>query len=106
MTNTLYFLTGTVSCEKTLEKRSIPRPLLVVHSGNTTMGLSAFFLISSRLVESDSEARTPYGGAWPVRRNTDSSETRRNPRTGTLALTALPWDDIFADPVPVRLPGV
>jgi hypothetical protein len=105
MTNTLYSLAGTTSCEKTFENRSIPRPLLVVHSGNTTTGLSALFLISSRLTKSDPAARAPYGGAWPVRRIADSRETRLNPRIGTIALAALFRDDIFADPVPARLPG-
>lgn len=46
---TWYLLTGNASPSKMSANRSIPLPLLVVHSGKTTIGLSAFLRISSKV---------------------------------------------------------
>lgn len=46
---TLYFLVGTGCPTNTSANLSKPLPLLVVHSGNTTMGLFTPRLISSKL---------------------------------------------------------
>lgn len=49
ITKTLNFLTGTSMPLKTFANLSSALPLLVVHSGNMTRGLSAFERISSKL---------------------------------------------------------
>lgn len=73
MTKTWNFLTGTLRCAKTSANRSIPRPLLVVHSGKTTSGLSAFIRMSSRLLQPDSWSE--LGGTLPVKRNIERRVT-------------------------------
>jgi hypothetical protein len=104
MTKSLNFLTGILSPRKSSAKRSIPRPLLVVHSGKTTMGRSALWRISPRLL--GFSAVRPYGGTCPVRCKIANSDTWRKPRIGFRSLKALLDVDILAEPVPVRRPGV
>lgn len=76
MMKILYPLTGIFfSCVKTSVNRSNPRPLLVVHSGNTTTGRSEALLISSRdFVFSSSVGKK--GGTNPVVRIMVNIETR------------------------------
>ena len=82
---------------------SIARPLLVVHSGKTTIDLSAACRISSRVLGDILDA---YGGMWPVARSIESKGTLRNPMTDLRTLGALFGDDNAAEPVPVFRPGV
>jgi len=81
--------------------------LLVVHSGNTTTGLSDFTRISSR-----DNVLSPGAGAsgnFPVWCNMANREATRNPRIGERVAgdaPPSPGDDMAAEPVPVRRPGV
>lgn len=68
------------------------------------MGRSAPFLMSSRGVEDSME--DPNGGTYPVNRMMESKEAFRNPRIGTRGAVVLLGDWTFAEPVPVRRPGV
>ena len=81
MTNILYSVTGTVCPLKTSANRSNARPLLVVHSGNTTTGRSARRRMSSRLLDFDSP-RATGGGTHPVKFTMDNKDTWRNAKTG------------------------
>jgi hypothetical protein len=106
MTNTSYPLTGIFfSCSKTSANLSSPRPLLVVHSGNTTTGRSELRLISSSEAGGVSDGKK--GGTDPVARNIVSIETDRNPRIRERIVAILAaGEEIAAEPVPVRRPGV
>lgn len=81
MRKTLYPFTGTsFSCLKMFANRSKPRPLLVVHSGNTTIGPRARFLTSSRL-SCFSLSLEVLGGIFPVCVIMDQRETTLKPST-------------------------
>ena len=104
MTKTWYPLTGTFSW-KTLAKRRSPRPLLVVHSGNTTIGRPADLRISSS--ECIRESFVKYGGKRPARHMICRRETWRNPLIEIGGIAECFWEDwILAEPVPVALPGL
>jgi len=112
MRKILYPFTGiSLSCLKTFANRSNPRPLLVVHSGNTTMGLCARFLTSSKL-SYFSLSLEVWVGILPVWRIIDQSETTLKPSifawgVGCRFLEANVAEfDIAAEPVPVLRPGV
>ena len=112
MRNTLRPFTGvSFSCVKTFANRSKPRPLLVVHSGNTTTGPCARFLTSSKL-SYFSLSLEVWRGFLPVWVIMFQSETTLNPRTfargvGFRFLEANVAEfEIAAEPVPVRRPGV
>lgn len=85
----------------TSAKRSKPRPLLVVHSGNTTTGRAERDRMSSRVDVTGSGVVTR-----PVKLIMDRRETSLNPVMGVCAVDALGWTWMFAEPVPVRRPGV
>lgn len=102
ITNTLKDLAGTATPLKTSAKRNKPRPLLVVHSGNTTTGRLAFRRISSKL----QTFPAALVGTWPVTASIVPRDTCRNPVMGIFGLDARFGDEILADPVPVLRPGV
>jgi hypothetical protein len=106
MINTLYCLTGIgVAGSKTSAKRSSPRPLLVVHSGNTTTGLSTFLLISSK--ETAPSDGSPYvEGVCPNEQSIFHNDTLWKPVIGVRCIVPFLLRLIAADPVPVRRPGV
>jgi len=107
MTKILYPLTARVvdSCWKTAANLSRPRPLLVVHSGKTTIGRSALRLMSSS--DDTVLAVGKKGGASPVAWSIDNRETGLKPRMRERAVGARTGgEEIAADPVPVRRPGV
>ena len=104
ITNTLNLRTGTLIPENTSAKRSIPRPLLLVHSGKTTSGLSAFARIASKLENSAPCANSP--GTWPVADSIDSNDAERNPNTLARGVGVRVDEETAAEPVPVRRPGV
>ena len=104
ITNTLYPIIGTCLSVNISANLSSPRPLLVVHSGNTTIGRSTVFRISSRLL---ALAALSSRGTCAVAQMMESNDTRRNPVIGIGVLTDLvEVECIAAEPVPVRLPGV
>jgi len=104
MTKTWHPLAGTTSWN-TLAKRRSPRPLLVVHSGNTTTGRPADLRIS--LSGRTPEPFVKYGGRRPVRHIICRRETWRNPLIGIDGTAECFWGDwILAEPVPVTLPGL
>ena len=108
ITNTLYFITGTFTPRKTSAKRSSARPLLVVHSGNTTTGRSAQRRTSSS-VSGGADVEPAMSGRCPVERIMESRPTRRKPTMGTrcVGLRAEEAEgEMAAEPVPVRRPGV
>lgn len=78
ITKTLNPLTGTAML-KTLANRSRPLPLLVVHSGNNTIGRLAVFLRSS--IE-NAGAELDVVGTCPVKLIILSKETCLNPMIG------------------------
>lgn len=82
-----------------------PRPLLVVHSGKTTTGRSALLRMSSKaLYDTPSCA---LRGTVPVADNMPRRETWRKPKTLERAAGArAEGEEIAAEPVPVRRPGV
>ena len=82
------------------------RPLLVVHSGNTTTGPRALFRISSReRIALEEEGSTPNGGAHPVTDSILKSDTSQNPMIGLRECGVdIVGSETFADPVPVPLP--
>lgn len=102
ITKTLNPLTGTAMLN-TLANRSSPLPLLVVHSGNTTIGRLAVFLISSI---DEAGADPDVVGTCPVKLIIWSRETCLNPTIGIRVdgVRAACW--MFAEPVPVLRPGV
>ena len=99
------------SCLRTSANRSRPRPLLVVHSGNTTTGPCARFLTSSKL-SYFSLSFEVWVGILPVWAIMDQSDTTLKPRTfaGGVGFRFLEANvaefEIAAEPVPVRRPGV
>lgn len=101
---TWYFLTGTFWWN-TLAKRSSPRPLLLVHSGNTTTGREAVRLISSRVPFTEPESVIPKGGTLPEKVIILNKETTWNLCIGIRG-TVVDGDCMLAEPVPVRRPGV
>ncbi len=106
MTKTLYFMTGTFMPRKTSANLSKARPLLVVHSGNTTTGLSALLLISSS-VSGFADVKPAMSGRCPAEEIMESKLTRLKPTMGTRCVGFLAaGDEIAAEPVPVRRPGV
>jgi hypothetical protein len=83
------------------------RPLLVVHSGNTTTGPRALFRISSRgRIALEEEALIPNGGIHPVTESILKSDTSQNPmiRLWDCGVDAIVGNETFAEPVPVLLP--
>jgi hypothetical protein len=105
MTKMLYSLIGTVdSCWKTAANLSKPRPLLVVHSGKTTSGRSTVRLMSSR---DSAFAVGRKGGTEPVACIIESREMGLKPRIRERAVgVRMDGEEIAAEPVPVRRPGV
>ena len=97
------FLVGTCSLGNIFENLNSPRPLLVVASGNTTIGLSACIWMSSNFKQDVVVA--PYGGTRPVRKIISRREVMRNPRNVPRG-EACRVEVMFAEPVPVRRPGV
>ena len=79
--------------------------MLVVHSGNTTIGLFALLRMASRDV---------YVACWmdvdgtaPVADIIDNRDTSLNPRTLERGVgVRVEGEEMAAEPVPVRLPGV
>lgn len=105
MTNTLNFWTGTSIPEKTSAKRRRPLPLLVVHSGKTTTGRSALPRMFSNVVYSGMSAGE--AGVAPVDAMRVRSETGLKPRILERGVgMRVEGDEIAAEPVPVRRPGV
>jgi len=112
MRKTLYPFTGvSLSSLKTSANRSKPRPLLVVHSGNTTTGPCARFLTCSKL--SCFSLSLEVGvGILPVWVIMDQSETTLKPSTFAWGIGFRFLDanvaefEIAAEPVPVLRPGV
>lgn len=88
-------------------KRSSPRPLLVVHSGNSIRGLLAFARIVSSVC-APSSGKPYVAGVSPRDRSSFRRLTAWNPTTGvrSTALADFRRVEIAAEPVPVRLPGV
>ena len=104
----MYFITGTFTPRKTSAKRSSARPLLVVHSGNTTTGRSALRRTSSS-VSGRADVEPAMSGRCPVESIMESRPTRRKPTMGTrcVGLRAEEAEgEMAAEPVPVRRPGV
>lgn len=104
MTNTLNAFTGIDDSSNTSAKLNNARPLLVVHSGNTTMGRSASLRILLRGLASP--ARPLNGGTAPVKRRIVRRETVRKPWIGMRTDGGRDPVEIVAEPVPVRRPGV
>jgi len=111
MRKTLYPFTGIfLSCLKTSANRSKPRPLLVVHSGNTTTGPFALFLTSSKL-SCFSLSLEVWVGILPAWVIMDQSETTLKPRIFACGIGCRFLDanvaefEIAAEPVPVLRPG-
>jgi hypothetical protein len=97
--------TGTLTPGSTSAKRSMPRPLLVVHSGNTTTGRSAPRTICSS--GSAGPGPTANGGTRPAARSIVQREARRKPLSAILELGArVAGEEMAAEPVPVLRPGV
>lgn len=112
MRKTLYPFTGRFpSCLKTLANRSKPRPLLVVHSGNTTTGPCTRFLTCSKLSYFSLSSEI-WVGILPVYVIMDQSETTLKPSTFTRGVGRRFFEanvaefEIAAEPVPVLRPGV
>ena len=112
MRKTLYPFAGIfLSCLKTSANRSKPRPLLVVHSGNTTTGPCARFLTCSKL-SYFSLSLEVWVGILPVWVIMDQSETVLKPSTFAWGVGCRFFEanvaefEIAAEPVPVRRPGV
>lgn len=106
MTKTLYLITGSLTSPNTSANRSSARPLLVVHSGNTTTGLSALLRMPSS-VSASCVAADSATGSRPVAASMESSETRRKPTMGMRVEGArVDGEEMAAEPVPVRRPGV
>ena len=103
MMKILCTFTGMLCPLKISANRSNPRPLLVVHSGNTTIGWSAWWHMCSKLSNFVFES-AEYGGTCPVKFTMDNNDTLRNPSTGIRALAALFGEGILAEPVFVRPP--
>ena len=101
-TKTLNFLTGTGIPVKISAKRSTPRPLLVVHSGNTAIGRLAELRMLSR---DATEPAEPGSGMLPANLMMDSRDMTRNPLIGMRFIEGrLDGVETFADPVPVPRP--
>lgn len=104
MTNTLNALTGIDGSSNTSAKRKRARPLLVVHSGNTTIGPVASLRMLFRGLASP--ARPLNGGTCPVMQSISRSDTVWKPWIGTRAAgERVAEDEMAAEPVPVRRPG-
>ena len=107
ITNTRNLRTGTVTPANTSAKRSSPRPLLVVHSGKTTSGRSARARSASKLSYTPPLVELYSPGTYPVAERIPSRDTRRKPRTFARGVgLRVDGEDIAAEPVPVRRPGV
>jgi hypothetical protein len=101
MTNTLCPLTGTGRPLKISANLRRPRPLEVVHSGNTTTGRFAELRISSRLEQLPFDASK---GILPVRMMMCRRDTLRKPTIFARRATGLVGREIAAEPVPVLRP--
>lgn len=100
MTKTPYLRTGTTTFSpKTSANLSKARPLLVVHSGNTTTGPLADCLISS----SDLGSTPLSEGVPPIVRIISHRVAVRKPRM--LVRGRAEGVEMFAEPVPVLRPG-
>ena len=104
ITNTWNSFTGRLRGGNTFENLRRPRPLLVVHSGNITTGLSALLLMSS----SGRYCTSPWrvAGIVPVEASILSRDTSRNPSTSERGTADRAGVEMAAEPVPVRRPGV
>lgn len=105
MTKIAKSLTGKLSRGNTSANLSRPLPLLVVHSGKMTTGLSAFLRSSSN--ELNCTLSVLDGAIHPVVWSMAISETWRYPRMLERGVgVRVEGDEIAAEPVPVRRPGV
>jgi hypothetical protein len=89
----------------TSANRSKPRPLLVVHSGKTTMGLSEWRHMSSKL-SGPALLSTKYGGTRPVEFTMLSNDTGENPRIEFRVFRALFGEETSVGSVRMRRPGL
>lgn len=105
MMNTLKPETGTLTPLNTSANLSIPRPLLVVHSGKTTTGPFARLRISSNVCGALLRLAEAIGSR-PVCCSIARNDASRNPTIAVRALGVFAGDEIAAEPVPVRRPGV
>jgi len=110
MMKTLYFDGGTEIPLNTFPNRKSPRPLLVVHSGKTTIGRPAFraFTRTSSNDFAESELLSfPKGGALPVNEIISRREDSMKPLICARSVGARAAGvEIAAEPVPVLRPGV